>query len=245
MRALVAGEWLKLRTTRLLFGMVPAAIALSMLAVAGATVATKRADLEPGSGNGLQRILSVTGSGAVVLLLLGVLLASGEYRHGTVTDTFLTTPRRERVVAAKLTIGAAMGFSIGTCIALGSAGAIAVGYRAKDASLPVANGLMWATLAGTIIYSTLFAILGVAVGALLRNQVLAVALTLGWIALVEHILVNLAPAIGRWLPAAAGQAIVRTPLDDLLPPLGGTLVLVIYTLMFALAGVWGTATRDA
>jgi len=243
--ALVAGEWLKVRTTRLLVAMVATAIVLSMLAVAGATVATKRSDLSSGAGDGLQQILSVTGTGAIVVLLLGVLITAGEYRHGTAADTFLTTPRRERVVGAKVIIGAALGLISGTCIALGSVGAIALGYAAKGSSLPLGNGLLWATLAGTIAYSTLFAILGVAIGALVRNQVIAVALTLGWMAIVEHILVNLVPAIGRWLPAAAGQAIVRTPLDDLLPPLGGALVLVAYTLVFGLAGAWVTATRDA
>lgn len=245
MNALIAGEWLKMRTTRLLPAMVAAAVALSMLAVVGTTLATNRSDIGLDSDEGLRRILSVSGTGAVVVLLLGVLIAAGEYRHGTATDTFLTTPRRGLVVVAKLAVGAGVGAVTGLLIVLGTLTALAVGFAAKDTSVPASDGLMWATLGGTVVYSTLFAVLGVALGAMVRQQVLAVALALGWIAIVEHILVNFLPTIGRWLPAAAGQAIVRTPLDDLLPPLGGALVLAAFTLVIALAGVWVTATCDA
>jgi ABC-2 type transport system permease protein len=83
----------------------------------------------------------------------------------------------------------------------------------------------------------------VALGTLVRNQVLAVAVALAWIGIVEHILVSLAPSIGRWLPAA-GQAIVRTPLDDLLSPVGGLLLLAAYAVLIATAGVRFTLTRD-
>ena len=245
MSDLVAAEWLKLRTTRFLTGLVLAAVALSILAVAGTALATDRSNVNLESDEGLRRILSVSGTGALVVLLLGVVLAASEYRHGTAADTFLTTPRRQRVVVAKVTVGAAVGAATGVLIAASSLGAAAVVYAVKGAALPWGDALFWGTLVGAVLYSTLFAILGTAVGTLVRNQVLAVAFALAWIAIVEHILVNFAPAIGRWLPAAAGQAIVRTPLDDLLPPFGGALVLAAYALGVAAAGVCFTATRDA
>lgn len=42
---LIAGEWLKLRTTRLLYGTVPVAVLLSLAAVAGSVLATARTDI--------------------------------------------------------------------------------------------------------------------------------------------------------------------------------------------------------
>jgi hypothetical protein len=72
-----------------------------------------------------------------------------------------------------------------------------------------------------------------------------VAVALAWFAVVEHTLVNLAPGIGRWLPAAAGQAIVRTPLDGLLSPLAGVALLAAYGVAIAVAGIRVAATRDA
>jgi ABC-2 type transport system permease protein len=104
---------------------------------------------------------------------------------------------------------------------------------------------VWAILAGTLAYTTLFAILGVALGVLIRNQVLAISAALAWLAAIEHTLVTLVPDIGRWLPVAAGQAMVRTNLDDLLSPLAGTAVLTAYAAAIAAAGIRAAATRDA
>jgi ABC-2 type transport system permease protein len=80
---------------------------------------------------------------------------------------------------------------------------------------------------------------------LIRNQVLAIASALAWLAVIEHTLVTLIPDFGRWLPVAAGQAIVRTNLDDLLSPLAGIAVLAAYGAAIALAGTRVAATRDA
>ena len=241
---LLAAEWMKLRTTRLLHGTLPAAVALSAAAVAGVVVSTDGTEaLE--STDGIRRALSVTGSGAIVVLVAGIVLSAGEYRHGTAADTFLTTPHRSRVVAAKLAVGAGLGLVVGALTSLAAVAVASLLYAVDDASFPLGDGEVWATLAGTLAYTTLFAVLGVALGTLARNQVVAVAGALAWIAIVEHILVNLAPDIGRWLPAAAGQAILRTPLDNLLSPLTATAVLASYAAMFTLAGVRAAVTRDA
>jgi ABC-2 type transport system permease protein len=241
---LVAAEWLKLRTTRLLHGAIPLAVALSFAAVAGEVVAADGARaLE--SSDGIAHVLAVTGTGALVVLVVGIMISAGEYRHGTVADTFLTTPRRQRVVVAKLAVGAALGLAVGVVSSLASVGIAGLLYPVEGATFPFGDGEVWVTLAGALVYTSLFAVIGVALGALVRNQVLAIAVALTWFAVVEHTLVNLAPDIGRWLPVAAGQAIVRTPLGDLLSPLAGVGVLAAYGAALALAGIRLAATRDA
>jgi ABC-2 type transport system permease protein len=241
---LLAGEWLKLRTTRLLHGTVPAAVGLSSAAVSGQVLAADSASaLE--STNGVRHVLAVTGTGAIIVLVVGILISAGEYRHGTAADTFLTTPRRHQVVAAKLAIGAAVGMAVGAITSLACLGIAGLLYGLEGATFPFDDTEVWLTLAGSLVYTSLFAVIGVALGALVRNQVLVVAVSLAWFAVVEHTLVNLAPDIGRWLPAAAGQAIVRTPLDNLLSPLGGAFLLAVYGTTIAVAGIRVTATRDA
>jgi hypothetical protein len=241
---LVAGEWLKLRTTRLLVGLIPAAVALSCAAVAGIVVSADGVgDLE--SAEGVRRVLAVTGTGALVVLVLGVIISAGEYRFGTAADTFLTTPRRHRVVAAKLALGAAVGLGAGVVIVAACAGVAGLLYGIEGATFPFADVDVWLAVAGALTYTTLFAVLGVGLGSLVRNQTLAVAVALAWFAVVEHTLVNLAPGVGRWLPAAAGQAIVRTPLDGLLSPLAGVALLTAYGVAIAVAGIRVAATRDA
>ncbi|MGH8775448.1 MAG: hypothetical protein ACRDWI_09835 [Jiangellaceae bacterium] len=241
---LVAAEWLKLRTTRLLHGVVPATVAISAAAVAGSVLAADRSDVALASSEGVRRVLPVTGTGALLVLIAGILITAGEYRHGTAADTFLNTPRRHRVVAAKLAVGAGVGAATGLLMSLAAVAVAAGVYQLRAAALPFDDSELWWTLAGVVAYTTLFAAVGVALGALVRNQVLAVAGALAWIAIVEHILVNLVPDIGRWLPAAAGQAIVRTPLDGLLSPLAGTALLAAYAVAFAAVGMRVTAERD-
>lgn len=244
MTDLLAAEWLKLRTTRLLYGTIPAAIAISLAGVAGTVLsANGAAALE--STEGIRRVLSVTGTGAILVLVVGILISAGEHRHGTAADTFLTTPRRHHVLAAKLIVGAGVGLAAGAIISLACVGIASFLYDVEGATFPFDDGDVWLTLAGTLAFATLFAVLGVALGSLLRNQVLAVAGALAWLAVIEHTLVNLVPALGRWLPAAAGQAMVRAPLDGLLSPVAGTALLAAYGAAIALAGIRVEATRDA
>lgn len=244
MTGLVAAEWLKLRTTRLLHGMVPAAVAISVLAVAGVVLSADHATgLE--SVDGVRRVLSVTGAGAILVLVLGIIVSAGEFRHGTAADTFLTTPRRPVVVVAKLIVGTGVGAATGLVISVACIGVAIALYGARGATFPITDSEVWLTIGGAIVYTTLFAVVGVALGTLVRNQTLAVASALAWFGVVEHTLVNLAPALGRWLPFAAGEAIVRAPLDDLLSPAAGAALLATYGVVIAAAGIRAAATRDA
>jgi ABC-2 type transport system permease protein len=243
MTDLVAAEWLKLRTTNLLLGLIPAVVAIASAAVAGAVLsADSVAELE--SAEGVQRVLAVTGTGAILVIVAGVLISAGEYRHGTAADTFLTTPRRHQVLAAKLAVGGCVGLGAGALSALACVAIATIFYGADGATFPFGDIDVWLTLAGTLVYAALFAVLGVAIGSLVRNQVLAVGGVLAWFAVVEHTVVNLAPGIGRWLPAAAGQAIVRTPLDGLLSPAAGAAVMLAYAAAITLSAIGVAGRRD-
>lgn len=242
MRDLLAGEWLKLRTSRLLLVMGAAAVALSTASVAGAVLAAGTSELaDPGT---LRDALSLTGTGALVVLLLGIVITSGEHRHGTAADTYLTTPRRGRVLAAKAATGAAVGLAVGVAMALAGAGVVAHVYGDRGVGLPVDGGEVATTMLGIVVYTTLFATIGVALGALVRRQVLAVSLALGWVAAVEHAAVGLVPDVGRFFPTIAGQALVRTPLDEILAPHTAAALLTAYALTLLAAALRVTTTRD-
>ena len=101
------------------------------------------------------------------------------------------------------------------------------------------------TLAGTVVYAGLFGLLGVAIGGLVRNQVIAIIGAFAWILVIENIVISLSATVAQWLPGAAGQAIVRTPDRELLDPAPATLLLAAYGLTIATVGITIANRRDA
>ena len=246
MARLVAAEWLKLRTTRVLWAAIPAVVLLAAVAVAGLVLSSEVAGvalLEPTEGV-RNAALHLTSTGAVLVVVLGITISAGEYRSQTATDSFLTTPRRSRVVAAKLAIGALLGLALG---ALGAATGLPVTYlwfEAEGVSFPAGNEEVWLTLGGVVLSASLFAILGVSFGSLVRNQVVAIVSALTLVLLVEQLLTQAGVSIAEWLPGNAGAAVVRTP-GDFLDPGAGAALLLAYALAIALAGLLVVTRRDA
>ena len=246
MARLVAAEWLKLRTTRILWGAVPAVVLLSAVAVAGLVLSSEVAGvalLEPTEGV-RQAALHLTSTGAVLVMVLGIIISAGEYRTQTATDTFLTTPRRSRVVAAKLAIGAILGLGLGAISTAVGLPAAYLWFEAEGAAFPAGDQEVWLILGGVVLYASLFAILGVAFGSLVRNQVVAIVSALTFVLLLEQLITQAGASIAEWLPGNAGAAIVRTP-GDFLDPGAGAALLLAYALAIALVGMLVVARRDA
>ena len=145
-------------------------------------------------------------------LVLGVLGGTAEYRHRTITATLLAVPRRGPLLAAKLVAYATAGFGYAVLIVGGTTGAAAAVLGARG--LPVtAPGLdLPAVLLGGVLTITLSAPVGLAVGALVRHQITAVAGALGYVWCVELPLVHLVPDAGRWLPGGAARAVLHMDL---------------------------------
>src|ERR687892_817734 len=246
MGRLVGAEWLKLRTTRFLWGTVPAVGLLAGVALAGLVLSSEVAGvalLEPTEG-ARQAALHLTSTGTVLVIVLGIVISAGEYRTQTATDTFLTTPRRGHVLTAKLAIGALLGLALG---ALGAALALPIAsllFEAEGKSLPVGSEEVWLTLGGVVLSGSLLGILGVAFGSLVRNQLVAVVSALTSVLLVEQLLAQTADSVARWLPGNAGAALVRVP-GEFLEPGAGAAVLLAYSLTLALAGIVVVVRRDA
>jgi ABC-2 type transport system permease protein len=189
------------------------------------------------------------GLAAVCTLVFGVLAVAGEYRHATITDTYLTAPRRGRVLAAKLAVYGVIGAGAGLVSSLTAIGVTAAWWADRGGAFRLSAGGAWSTLAGGVAANLAFAAIGVGVGALIRNPVAAIAAALAWIALVEGIAGQLIGAgAARWLPLAASESLDRASLTAsaarLLPQWAGGLVLAGYAGAFAAAALITTLRRD-
>src|SRR5215813_9671944 len=154
------------------------------------------------------RAMAHVGLAAVITLIFGVLAVAGEYRHGTITDTFLSFPGRGRVVAAKLAVYGFAGAAAGLVSSAVAIGTTAAWWAAKGATIQLSAQDTWLTLGGGVAANCAFAIIGVGLGALIRNVVGAVALALAWIAVIEGIAGQLVGSgLARWLPFYASQAL--------------------------------------
>ena len=223
-------ELLKLRTIRSPWLLIAAA---QLVIVAGATSKLMNHPDGPAAA-------AHVGLVSLFSLVLGITSVAGEYRHRTITETYLGTPRRDRVIGAKLVVTTALGALNGV---LGSAVVLAL-IVAWDAG--PSNADVWRTLAGAVAWNALFAAIGVGVGALVRNQVAAIAGALAWLALIEGVVGQLlGTSLSRWLPFAGGTALGRLPVgaNGLGQWTAGAL-LVGYAAVFAVAAVLTSVRRD-
>jgi ABC-2 type transport system permease protein len=101
-------------------------------------------------------------------------------------------------------------------------------------------------IAGGILATTLYAIFGISVGALIRNQVAAIVGALVWIFVGEALLIQLLPQAGKWLPGGAVMSMMHATVSgrELLPIWAGALLFIAYILAIGLGGAILTARRD-
>lgn len=250
MSSLVRAELLKLRTARLPLWLLLTTLALVVLFVLATvlTAGSEGAPLQRDDPQLFARAVASASGGNVVVLILGILTLTQEFRFGTATPTFLVTPERGRVLAAKLVAIALTGAGFAVVSAL-----LAVGLSAI--LIPLRDGVvMWdvtvlQVLLGVVLVMVLYGPIGIAVGALVRNQIAAVVGALAWIFIIEQILVALLPDVGRWTPGGASSAVLQlgdlaTTRGELLPVWGGALVLVAYAVVLSALAARLTLRRD-
>jgi len=249
MTALVRAEWTKLFTTRVWLGLLIGACVM----VAGFTVlltafaGSPESGLPPVGTEVYEKLAFATATNVVVLfIILGIIGMTQEYRHRTATPTFLTTPRRGRVVGAKLLAYAAAAVPLALLVLAVNVLVVYVHAGARGAA-PSLSGDNLRVLASSGLALVIYAVIGVGIGALLRNQVGAIVGALVYLFVVEPIIRQIpatAPAY-KWMPGGALEALTATfQGPDLLEPWQGGLLLLGYGLVAALLGTVLAVRRD-
>jgi hypothetical protein len=158
----------------------------------------------------------------------------------------LVEPRRNRVMVAKMAAYAGVGAFYGLV-------GVIVGYGLSFALLPLKTHsdvpvtALWQIAGGAILGCALFAVLGVAVGTLVRNQIGAILGILVWVLLVEQLVVLFLPNVGKWLPGGALFGVLQATGfngGSYLPVWGASLVLLGYAAAFGTVAALTTQRRD-
>ena len=245
MSRLIRAEPLKLTTTRSFWVCVLLPLALVPLIIAQ-TILGPGTGVTLDSSEGVRRVIAAASSGTTMLVVIGILVMAGEFRHNTATATFLITPDRKRVALAKLGAGALVGIAIAAAAAIVTLAVALPWLSAKGVDVGAYTGDIAIVILGALTATALSAIIGVGLGAILRNQTHAITLALVWMLTVETLLMSTAPEIYRWLPGGASNAMTPTVTlkGGLLPMWAGALLLAAYALAFATAGTRRIAHRD-
>ncbi|HEX7254825.1 MAG TPA: ABC transporter permease [Gaiellaceae bacterium] len=243
---LLRSELLKVRTTRGWWGYLAVIVLLAGLGTAADLGSTSEEQLaEPEYQRGL-----VEGIGVAALLgiVLGITIITSEFRHGTITPTLLTEPRRERVVGAKA-VAALLLAVVFALVALAILSAVAVTWLSiVGEAIHATDGQVVRRAAQMLLFALLWALLGVAIGTLVQSQVVALVGTLIWLFLAETILIGVLglldlDGLADYLPFQALDSADGTT-DDLLPYWAGVGVSLGWIAVIGAAGTERLRRRD-
>jgi hypothetical protein len=236
----------------------------------GVFTVTGSGDIAPSPPDDDAIRLSLTGVsvGVMVIVAVAVLFITSEYRRGMIRTTFAASPRRGRVLAAKAIVIGATTFVVGLVASFASVLLALPVLRANGFAPPafqvpsLSDGPVVRAIAGTAALLALFAVLGLAAGAILRRSPGAIIVVVVPLLIPQLIAGALPLAAARWLmlaTPAAGFSIQQTverydfvssiclPEDGCFPtgPWVGFGVLCAYTAVALAAGFWLLRRRDA
>jgi ABC-2 type transport system permease protein len=233
MSSLIGTELLKLRLTRGTWGFAAAAVVLTAVRMVMVVVSAGTAGgVDKGTTTATLTMVGAAGLGSMVLLLLGATAVTGEFRHVTITATLLTTPHRRSVVTAKLIAYAIGGAVLSTGLLIG---ALAVA-AATGLAGPLRTTVLHAAVA-TVAAGVLLALLGVAIGLLVRSQTVALVAPVLWLVVVEPLTRSFGlTVLTPWLPGSLLGALGPGAPAGSLSPLLAAAVLALYVAVLGLLG---------
>lgn len=237
---LLRAEALKLRTIRTTWTMLGLGLLVEGLFAGLYVGLVSLEDVGP-----IREVQTGTGLLMVMLLVLGVLAITTEFRHGTASTTFLAAPRRYPVLAAKL--GAVLGAGLLAGLAyVGVNGGLALPlFEAREGSLPPTGDLV-SVYAGVVVSFALLCAFGLGVGAIVRSQVGAIIVALAFFFILSPLPELLPGDIGIYFPAQAIGSLHGLPeaTEEGLGQVGGGLVLAAWSAALVLIGTLLIGRRD-
>jgi ABC-2 type transport system permease protein len=246
---LVRAELLKLRTTRLWWGLLLGAVlltgfaAIATLAVANTPQAAQNGVTPVRTASDVADFIAIGTVGPFFALVLGITLATGEHRYGTIGATYLAVPRRYLVVIAKGVSAVAAGVLFAVVTTALALVIVAVKFLIDGATLPL-SGTVVARFFAVALLGAYAGAMGVGIGTAVRSQLVAILGVLGFRLILEPLLGSLFHVLREVTPFAGTEAALTQSQPEAMQPAVAILVIVAYAAVAAMIGVWLEQRRD-
>jgi ABC-2 type transport system permease protein len=213
---IVRSEWIKFRSLRSTVW----TLAITLLVMVGLAAAFSAILANQGAGSDAPNSISVFAIAASMaslsVLVLGVLVITGEYSTGMIRSTLAAVPQRLPALWAKGIVLAVSIFLVSMLAVALSLGVMQLFLGAKRLTPDLADAETVRILVGVPLYLSALALLAFGIGALLRHSAGALATVLGLLLVVENLfLIPWRPLqyVSPFLPGTAGSKILMPQSD--------------------------------
>jgi ABC-2 type transport system permease protein len=237
--SLLRSEWIKLFTTKTTWVMLGIGLLCEGLFAGLFVGLVSFQELDD-----IEEVITGTGLLMTLMLVLGVLIITTEFRHGTASSTFLVSPRRWPVLVAKFGAALLVGLLAGLLFVLVNGGLALPLFSGRGGSLPPTGDLV-EVYAGVVVSFALLCAFGLGIGAIVRNQVGAIIAAIAFFFIISGLPYLLPGNIGEYFPASAlGSLHGHVEGDGTLNQVGGGLVLAAWALGLWMLGTLLVTQRD-
>jgi ABC-2 type transport system permease protein len=197
MNATLRAEWLKQCTTRTMFGVLIAMLGTVSLA-AGIHLLGFGVALIDQRSEQLGIMLDIgVGLGLIFAAVGGAIAITSEFRYGTIRSNLMRRPNRTETLLAKVVTQLLIGAVLSAAAATTAIGLAVIFLRIRNVDLLLTNSDVARLILGGSFGGAMFALIGLAVGTLVRNQVPVVVGALVWTLFIETLLRAGMPARSR------------------------------------------------
>ncbi|MDR9746248.1 ABC transporter permease [Paenibacillus taichungensis] len=179
-------------------------------------------------------------------IILGIIATCSEYTGGQIRTTLATIPWRgiqlsmKHLALAIITVPAAF--------IIAASGVLYTFMMMRDTAVEIEIDTLIKTLAGATGYLTLTTLFSAAIGSLLRRTTPALVILLGFYFVVSPLSRDFLANIKNYFPDTAGFYMYMPPSSDqinVLTPIQGTGILMLWTLIFITVAIVFYRKRDA
>lgn len=242
--SVLASERLKLVTTRSTVSLAAALIGVVTLAAIVHIVGFDTAVVDDATEQ--RAILTDIGvtMGLVFAAISGSLAITNEFRHGTIRPTLLKHPDRNSLLVAKVLTQAVTGTVLAAAATAYAVALCAAFLQARGLSLDLDAAQITRLIGGAAVGGAGFAVGGLAIGTIVRNQVPVVVGLLIWVLFIENLLRAGTPWIARFAPGSLARAIAADGIGALTSPTIAACALALVVAAALIAARSNFARRD-